>query len=46
MALFRILVNAAWGYGFKLIVAIVLTPLIYLGHYVIAYYLKKKEVVI
>lgn len=40
------LVNAAWGYGFKLIVAIVLTPLIYLGHYVIAYYLKKKEVVI
>lgn len=37
------IVNASWGYGFKLIVAIVLTPIIYLGHYVIAYYLNKKE---
>jgi queuosine precursor transporter len=38
------LVNASWGYAFKLIVALCLTPVIYLGHYVIRLFLKKDEV--
>lgn len=32
--------NASWGYAFKLLVALALIPLIYLGHYVIGKYLK------
>jgi uncharacterized integral membrane protein (TIGR00697 family) len=36
--------NASWGYGFKLIVAIVLTPFIYLGHYLIGKWLRTKKV--
>ena len=34
---------AATGYSFKLILAICLTPLIYLGHYVIKSYLNKEK---
>ena len=34
-------VNAAWGYAFKLLVAIALIPLIYLGHFAIEKYLGK-----
>ena len=34
------LVNASWGYVFKLLVAIALIPLIYVGHYVIGKYIK------
>lgn len=33
--------NASWGYSFKLLVAICLVPLIYLGHYIIDRYLEK-----
>ncbi len=35
--------NASWGYSFKLLVALALIPLIYLGHYVIGKYLHKKN---
>jgi uncharacterized integral membrane protein (TIGR00697 family) len=38
------LVNAAWGYAFKIIVAIALIPFIYLGHYVIEKFLSRTEV--
>lgn len=34
--------NASWGYGFKLIVALSLTPLIYLGHYLIGLWIRPK----
>lgn len=34
------LVNAGWGYSFKLVIAIFLTPLIYLGHYILSKYIK------
>ncbi|MES2514791.1 MAG: queuosine precursor transporter [Bacteroidota bacterium] len=37
--------NASWGYAFKLLVALALIPLIYLGHYVIGKYLKKHTTV-
>jgi uncharacterized integral membrane protein (TIGR00697 family) len=37
------LVNASWGYGFKLIVALCMTPVIYLGHYLIARFLRKDQ---
>ncbi len=37
------LVNASWGYVFKLLVALALIPLIYLGHYVIGKYLNQNE---
>lgn len=37
------LVNASWGYAFKLLVALALIPLIYLGHYLIGKYLKSQE---
>ena len=40
------LVNASWGYAFKLLVALSLIPLIYVGHYFIGRYLKKQELVI
>ena len=33
--------NAAWGYSFKLLVAICLIPLIYIGHFAINKFLKK-----
>ena len=35
--------NATWGYTFKLLVALALIPLIYVGHYVIGRYIKKDE---
>lgn len=34
--------NASWGYGFKLLIALALIPLIYVGHYLIGKYLNKK----
>lgn len=37
------IVNASWGYAFKLLVALALIPMIYLGHYVIGKYLHKKD---
>jgi uncharacterized integral membrane protein (TIGR00697 family) len=37
------LVNASWGYSFKLLVALALIPLIYLGHYVIGKYLHREN---
>lgn len=39
------LVNASWGYAFKLLVALALIPMIYLGHYLIGKYLKKHTTV-
>lgn len=39
------LTNASWGYAFKLLVALALIPLIYLGHYVIGKFLKKHTTV-
>lgn len=36
-------VNASWGYAFKLLVAVGLIPLIYLGHFAIEKYLGTKE---
>lgn len=39
------LVNASWGYAFKLLVALSLIPLIYVGHYFIGKYLKKDEMI-
>lgn len=36
-------VNASWGYVFKLLVALALIPMIYLGHYVVGKYLKVKS---
>ncbi len=35
--------NASWGYTFKLLVALALIPLIYIGHHVIGRYIKKDE---
>ncbi len=35
--------NASWGYGFKLIIAWALIPLIYLGHYFIGKYIKSQS---
>lgn len=35
------LVNASWGYAFKLLVALALIPLIYVGHFLIVKYLKR-----
>ena len=32
--------NAAWGYTFKLLVALCLIPLVYLGHFAIDKFLK------
>lgn len=34
--------NAAWGYAFKLLVAVCLIPLIYVGHYAINKYLHRE----
>ena len=36
--------NASWGYVFKLLVALALIPLIYLGHYLIGKYMHKAPV--
>jgi queuosine precursor transporter len=36
--------NAMWGYLFKLLVAICLIPLIYLGHYLIKKFLAKERI--
>jgi len=38
------LVNASWGYSFKLIIAVALIPLIYVGHYAIGKYIHKKPI--
>ena len=35
------LVNASWGYSFKLLIALALIPFIYLGHYAIGKFVKK-----
>jgi uncharacterized integral membrane protein (TIGR00697 family) len=35
--------NASWGYLFKLLVALALIPLIYIGHHIIGRYIKKDE---
>ena len=40
-ALGEFLKNAAWGYSFKLLVALCLIPLIYAGHFAINKFLKK-----
>ncbi|MBK9284873.1 MAG: queuosine precursor transporter [Sphingobacteriaceae bacterium] len=37
------MVNAGWGYSFKLILAIALIPLIYLGHYLIRKFLEGQK---
>lgn len=37
----ELLVNASWGYGFKLIVAVAMIPVIYAGHYAIKLFLQK-----
>ena len=38
--------NASWGYLFKLIIAISLIPIIYLGHYLIGKFLKKEPLIV
>jgi len=38
--------NASWGYLFKLIIAISLIPIIYLGHYLIGKFLKKEQLTV
>lgn len=38
------IVNASWGYSFKLLVAIGLIPLIYIGHYAIGKFLHQKPI--
>jgi uncharacterized integral membrane protein (TIGR00697 family) len=35
--------NAAWGYSFKLLVAVAMIPVIYLGHFFIEKYIGEKE---
>jgi uncharacterized integral membrane protein (TIGR00697 family) len=40
------LVNASWGYLFKLLVALCLIPFIYLGHYAIRTFLEKDDDVV
>ncbi len=42
-ALSEFLVNASYGYLFKLLVALALIPFIYLGHFLINNYLKENE---
>ncbi|HRG00564.1 MAG TPA: queuosine precursor transporter [Bacteroidia bacterium] len=37
------LTNASWGYAFKLLVALALIPLIYLGHFIVGKYLRKDK---
>jgi queuosine precursor transporter len=37
----QFLVNASWGYAFKLLVAICMIPFIYIGHYAIRKYLAR-----
>ena len=36
--------NASWGYLFKLLVALALIPMIYVGHYAIDKYINKKSI--
>lgn len=38
--------NASWGYSFKLLIAIALIPIIYIGHYLIDKFLKKEQLAI
>ncbi len=35
--------NATWGYSFKLLIAVCLIPLIYVGHFLINKYLKRDD---
>lgn len=35
--------NACWGYSFKLLVALALIPIIYIGHYAIGKYIHKEN---
>ena len=35
--------NASWGYSFKLLIAVCLIPLIYVGHFLINKYLKRDD---
>mgnify|MGYP003578042865 CR=1 FL=1 len=37
-------VNASWGYSFKLMIAVALIPVIYIGHYLIGKYIHKKPI--
>ena len=39
----QLFTNAGWGYLFKLIIAVMLIPLIYLGHAIINYYLHRDK---
>lgn len=39
----ELLVNASWGYAFKLLVAVGMIPLIYAGHYLIRLFLRREE---
>lgn len=41
-AIEEFLVNASWGYSFKLLVALCLIPFIYLGHFAINRFLEEK----
>lgn len=40
------IMNASWGYLFKLIIAVLLIPIIYLGHFFIGKFLKKEQLTI
>ena len=40
------IINASWGYSFKLFIAIALIPIIYIGHYLIDKFLKKEKLAI
>lgn len=40
------IMNASWGYLFKLIIAVMLIPIIYLGHFFIGKFLKKEQLTI
>ena len=39
------LTNASWGYSFKLLIALALIPLIYVGHGIIGRFLKREVVI-
>ena len=39
----ELMVNGSWGYLFKLMIAVALIPLIYLGHYLIDRYIGDKQ---
>ncbi len=39
------ILNASWGYAFKLLIAVCMIPFIYLGHNLIRYFLKKETLI-